>query len=345
MMLDPRLTYWLRGTDGQNFGDYLAQFFLKNAFCYPKLEADQFQLVGSVLDPRVIREDLRHVVGSQPGTIAYWCCGARSDRSIPAELRAQVKIFGVRGPLTRDALALPASTVMGDPGFLLPLLHERQPGSNCTGKSICIAHVLDPRSEQELLGLSGAELIVNPVIAGNDTALRKLLDDIASASFVLTASLHGAIVAAAYGVPFCFWDNGHLDVPFKWNDLAASIGIPAAFAPNLEAGQALWARDIQPVYRPPKLSPILAVAPFTTQPDLMLRALASDGLIASDAARDVSRAWQDSIAAAAVSEEALIEHSILYRANRARIFDSLKRASSRLYFRWRDRLRRLVKGS
>jgi hypothetical protein len=98
------------------------------------------------------------------------------------------------------------------------------------GRTICIPHIHEPKPHDELLRLSGAELILSPEIDASEDALRDLLDKIASAEFVLTGSLHGAIIACAYKRPFAFWDSGHVDVPFKWEDFARSVNIPAIFA-------------------------------------------------------------------------------------------------------------------
>jgi hypothetical protein len=38
--------------------------------------------------------------------------------------------------------------------------------------------------------------------------LSRLIDKIASASLVLAGSLHSAVVACAYGVPFAFYNSG-----------------------------------------------------------------------------------------------------------------------------------------
>ena len=321
--LDDRIDYFIKFAPTQNFGDYLPELFCKELLAYPRIDADMFRLVGSVIDERWVRRDLSRTNGHVAGLIAYWCCGARSAAGLTQQTRAHCRFFGIRGPLSRDALDLPADTVMGDPGLLAPLLHRPTPHPRTSGKAICIPHIQDGRSRDALLALSGADCLVHPEIAASEAALRDLLDQIASADFVLSASLHGAIVAAAYGRPFCFWDNGHLDVPFKWSDFARSIGIDAVFAANMTDARSIWAAFAPHIVIPP-LAPILEVAPFTPQPHALLRALAHDSHDATLAAA------ADTVAIAAArrrSETCADQHgsSDLRRARKTLSYDLQRR--------------------
>lgn len=339
---EPRLHYWLRGASHQNFGDYLAQFFLNTLLEYPKIEADVFQFVGSVMDMPSIERDLRRVNGAFEGYAAYWCCGARSAEPLPARFFDHALVFGVRGPLSRAALGLSDATVMGDPGFLLPLLHKARRDARTRGRTICIPHILDARGEAELLAASGADLLVSPSIRGDDAHLRLLLDEIASADFVLTASLHGAVVAIAYGVPFAFWDNGHLDVPFKWNDLAASIGIDAHFARDVAGGRRDHAERFLPHYRPLKLAPLLAVCPFTINPAVMLRAMVADGLVTTEAAQAVDAAYVQVASVGPLAPTEQHRHSASERVGQRSLSRLVRRRAHLLYRRTRSSVGRIV---
>lgn len=274
--LDERIAYFVKFAPVQNFGDYLPEAICKTLLGPPRIDADMFRLIGSVISDDWIRRDLGQRNGHLAGLIAFWCCGARGTAPLSPEVAACCRFFGVRGPLTRDVLNLPGDTVMGDPGLLAPLFHEPAPHPETQGKAIAIPHIHDLRPADDLLALSGADVLVHPEIAASEAALNDILDRIASADFVLTASLHGAIIAAAYRRPFAFWGNGHLDVPFKWDDFAGSIGLTSQFAGDLAAGRALYDR-LASAIRLPSLAPILAVSPFQPKPEAMLRALAHDG--------------------------------------------------------------------
>ena len=274
---DERIQYFIKFDTTQNFGDYLPELFCKALLLHPKVEADIFRLVGSVIDERWIRRDLRKAVGTPDGLMAFWGCGKRDVTPISAEVLDKCLFFGVRGPLTRDALGLPASTVLGDPGLLAPLLFQPEGEAGRSGRTICVPHTHDTLSPAELLTLSGCDSLVSPVVDGSEAGLLGILQQIWDASFVLTGSLHAAIIAFAYGRPFAFWDTGHVDAPFKWNDFATSVGLPDTFVGALAEGQALYRDVLEPARRPLPLTPMLDVCPFQVRPSMLVKALAHDG--------------------------------------------------------------------
>lgn len=278
---DPRVIHWRKGEDEQNFGDYLSNYFLDRMLRYPKLEVDAFHLVGSVIDDNQIRRVLRHAGASDDGTVAFWACGIRDEAGIAPELKEQTLFFGVRGPISREALELPADTPLGDPGLLLPVIRPA-PAEETPGRTYCIPHFLDTRSDAELLAMSGADDLLRPNVANNLAALETVIDAIASAEFVLSASLHGAIIACAYGRPFAFWDNGYLDLPLKWRDFSLSAGFEASFHTNIAEGRTAYEKHIEPHVSLPPLVPILDVCPFTIAPEMLLRALVVDGRLDGD---------------------------------------------------------------
>ncbi|PDT50410.1 polysaccharide pyruvyl transferase family protein [Sinorhizobium fredii] len=273
--MDARVTYFIRGAAQQNFGDYLPELIFKECLTYPKIDADAFRLVGSVIEDRWIRRDLRRVNGHVGGVIAYWCCGARRESSLSSKTLSHCRFFGVRGPLTRDLLNLPASTVLGDPGLLVPLLHRTSLHPHTKGKMVCMPHTHDRKSDDEMLRISGADVLIHPRVIATEAALRELMDKIASAGFLLTGSLHGAILACAFKRPFAFWDNGHVDIPFKWHDFAASINMPAIFVRNVAEGIEFY-DSVAKKISVPTLTEILDVCPFVVRPSLLLRAMAYD---------------------------------------------------------------------
>jgi hypothetical protein len=274
--------YWRQDQpDGlQNFGDYLTELFLEELFGAPCWPADVYYLVGSVIREQRIRRALAEFqTGPSLARLAFWGCGARDADGLAADVMPHLTFLGVRGPLTRDALGLPPETVLGDPGLLLPLLVPRP--NTVTTPSLCITHFHEPRESLDIQRQTGVDTVTPAALPRSLPALKALIRQIAGAGFVLSGSLHGAIAACAYGVPFAFFDSGYIDVPFKWRDFAASVGIPTVFARSLAEGRAMHADLIAPAYRPVLLTPLLHVAPFHVRPDIMLRAMAHDGLLPS----------------------------------------------------------------
>ncbi len=271
-----KIRWWRQGQESQNFGDFLSKFLWDNFATEALVRADVYRLIGSVIDDWIIDDDLESVGKADCGRVAFWCCGMREDKSLRPESRARCIFCGVRGPLTRDILELPLHTAIGDPAFLLPLIHTPKVSRRTKGKTVCSPHILDPSSDEDLVASTGADLIVRASIANSLNALVETLDDLASAEFVLAGSLHSAVVACAYGVPFCYLDRGHVDIPFKWRDFSASIRVGTFFVDNIAEGQRIYETAIRPRLNKPLLFPILAAAPFRVRPDALLRAALND---------------------------------------------------------------------
>jgi len=272
----PHLIWWLQGQECQNFGDYLTEFLWNNLAEEMRVPGDGYRLIGSAIDEAIIDRDLRGLGKWERGRIVFWCCGLRDGKPLGPEFVARSVFCGVRGPLTRDALNLPPSTPFGDPALLLPLLHEPIPHERTNGKTVCLPHFLDENSEGRLLEMTGADVIVRPSVANSPEALTEILDEISSADFVLAGSLHAAIAACAYGVPFCYFDSGYVDLPFKWRDFSASVNIGTSFVDNVAEGRKIYETTIRPRLHRPLLFPILAAAPFRVRPPQLLRAALHD---------------------------------------------------------------------
>lgn len=276
--------YWRQDMVGelQNFGDFLSELLLARLFVLPTFSAGAYHLIGSVITEEQIRSDLCKLdLNRTKEQVAFWCCGMRGSYPLSEWALAHARFFGVRGPLTRNALGLPTETVVGDPGLLAPLLHPA-PARSTRGEALCILHILDPRSSDDVLQETGADRVIRAGIPGTYKALRNFMEMLATADFVLSGALHGAIVACAYGVPFAFYDSGYIDVPFKWMDFAASVNLPCIFAKTIVEGRNIHAQHLAPAYKPRPLTPILAVAPFSLRHEMLLRAMHYDGHVTSE---------------------------------------------------------------
>lgn len=269
--------HWWREFDQvQNFGDYLGCYLhdrLAIASDIP-IAADSCRLIGSVIDDFIVEQDIATAANNPDARIAFWGCGARESRPLAPGNAARSIFLGVRGPLTRDLLGLPTTTALGDPAFLLPLVFA--PPRSPSGPTICVPHINDQQSDDAVAAMTGVDEIVRPTIPASFDDLEDMIGKIASASFVLAGSLHAAIVACAYDVPFCPWAADHLDLPFKWRDFSASIGIGAFFARDLAEARRLWDAAMRERIVKPCLVPILASAPFAVQTPFLVEAEISD---------------------------------------------------------------------
>jgi len=196
-----------------NFGDDL------NALVWPALaphlfapgEEDRgFVGIGTILGmPNVTH---RHLDVMSSGTgydpISHW-----ADR--------QVTFPCVRGPVTTHVLGLDAGLAVTDGAVLCPLvpaLPQRRGG----GEHIAVIphfQTLAFPGWQEACTMAGLTL-VDP-----RHPPQAVIRAIAAARLVLTESLHGAILADTYGIPWLpFATSGNFCMP-KWIDWASSVGV------------------------------------------------------------------------------------------------------------------------
>ena len=279
VLLNNSLPYWLKGEGRQNFGDYLTEFFLDRLFYRVGLPAKVTHIIGSVMDERWLAiqpdNDLS-VTGSRSTQTIFWGCGLRHEASLSSESQNRCTILSVRGPLSRSALRLGAGVPVGDPALLLPALYRPKPCPATTGRRILVPHFLERQPDDELLAMTGCDMLLRPAILPHIAAIEEFIDQLASAEFVLAGALHAAIVAAAYGRGFGYWDSGAIDIPFKWRDFSASVDIPCVFHPTLDPAQDHYRSCIEPRLKVPPLFPMLAVAPFPVRQDALARVLKGD---------------------------------------------------------------------
>lgn len=268
--------WWKPSRDRENLGDFLSRYLLEGLFSEPRIKADIYCLIGSVITRERIEKSCQTPSAHAGFRIAFWCCGCRDETGLPPDLRSHAIILGARGPLTAGVLGLPRDTPIGDPALLLPLIYTPQISAKTAGKTLFIPHVYQALkfSETDLLLRSGADVMLSPLVNSTAGDVEDFIDQLCSSSFILTSSLHGAIIAAAYGVPFSFFDCGFVDVPFKWRDFSASAGFGTYFPRTVDQARAVYEQLIRDYIQLPPLAPILDVAPFSARNEVKSRALA-----------------------------------------------------------------------
>lgn len=118
-------------------------------------------------------------------------------------------IRAIRGPLTRQALLAfieDVPEIYGDPAILMPLIY---PGKKLEKKYqvSLITHHQHPIENTELHQIS---------ILTRDYSF--FIDEILRSELVVSSSLHGIILAEAYGVPAIWLNNGPKEQVFKFID-------------------------------------------------------------------------------------------------------------------------------
>ncbi|RAI54624.1 polysaccharide pyruvyl transferase family protein [Roseicella frigidaeris] len=138
----------------------------------------------------------------------------------------QVEYWCVRGPVSARVLGLPAERALTDGAILTPLVAGFPQAATGTGGTLVVPHfqTLDHPGWPEVARLTGYELL-DP--RGTPEAV---IARIAGARLVLTESLHGAILADVYGIPWIAFATSKNFGISKWVDWTLSLGRDFALA-------------------------------------------------------------------------------------------------------------------
>lgn len=222
-------------TTNRNYGDALGYWMpillgIPQGRLLPKRKVFQcqyrqginLQMVGSTLGDM----DSRSVV-----------CGAGAIEQHQHFPEKPLKVLSVRGPLTRNILlqqGIECPPVYGDPAMLLPLFYQpvkRKPKYRLG----VIPHYVDKETEgvKHLLQSPSTHLIDILLPSNGLTQMsiarywKEWIDELCSCAVIVSSSLHGLILAEAYGIPTVWAEFSH-EVNgngFKFRDYYASIGI------------------------------------------------------------------------------------------------------------------------
>lgn len=189
----------------KNFGDAMNPWFWEHFLPNLKSTGDDsiiFSGIGSVLNDRL-------PIGSQ--NIVFGSGAGYGDAPSPRNW----KFYAVRGPRTAGAFGL-TDIAFGDPAILLPRMLPVEKDSNP-------ATIFVPHRESGALGGWKAPCAAAGIkYVDPQTDFVEVVRSIGRAKLVITESLHGAIVADAYRVPWIPVVVFHSH-PFKWHDWTESL--------------------------------------------------------------------------------------------------------------------------
>ncbi|MFD0977930.1 polysaccharide pyruvyl transferase family protein [Salinimicrobium gaetbulicola] len=213
--------YWsshkhIKGENWDNFGDALVPFLVekisgKKVSWHPLRSSKTnkvYIVIGSILE----------LVGTDN---IVWGAGIiKSNAQI-----ANANILAVRGPISYSrvlASGIKMKKIWGDPALLLPYYFSASKKAQ-SNKTLVIPHYVDFEEAKNLLS-ANENLELVDLKKGN---LEEIISEIAGARLILSSSLHGLIVAHAYGVP-AIWVKFTDDLDgddIKFNDYFLSVGI------------------------------------------------------------------------------------------------------------------------
>lgn len=206
-------SYWWAGQ--RNFGDLVTPYLVRRITGRTAINTHGLDL-GSV-DVLCSTGSILH--GLRSGNYTVWGSGFIKpiDRST-----AIARLHALRGPLSGEVakgLGWQDPGKYGDPALLLPLL---VPAGNLRtrGKVVVVPHyaLLDSTSSTH-----PEACVVSPM-----QEVEEVASCISDAELVIASSLHGLIVAQAYGRPWV-WLRDHRDAlhggDFKFHDFFSSLGV------------------------------------------------------------------------------------------------------------------------
>ncbi|SEL08082.1 Polysaccharide pyruvyl transferase [Roseivivax marinus] len=203
-----------------NFGDALSGIVTAFASGREVVHADpksaEVFAVGSIL--QIVRRT--HPEGRAGGD-RPWVWGSGTLKPIRLDFVPHVRFAALRGPITESLLGVDVNGVYGDPGLLVAdALGDRPEREDRVGLVPHLAHVDGP----EVAALLKADPRLKLIDVRQDAAT--VCREIGACAHVLSSSLHGLVVADAYGVPNTWLDPAgiHKSPRLKFYDYAAGIG-------------------------------------------------------------------------------------------------------------------------
>jgi pyruvyltransferase len=204
------LFYWAPSDDTQNFGDHLSAVIVNRLLSY----------FNHVLDEAVAQPARLLAVGSilhfaRDGD-TIWGTGVNGKVQVSEHRFRTLDVRAVRGPITREFLmkrGIAVPEIYGDPALLLPRLFPGRFRASGQRPYVVVPNLHD------LETLSRESNIVSPLLAWN-TCVERILE----ASFVISSSLHGLVIAEAFGIPARHLRITETEHMLKYQDYALGTG-------------------------------------------------------------------------------------------------------------------------
>lgn len=205
--------FWVEcGTAGRwtNFGDWYSQVLVR------AISGDEVERVDKPEDADLVAVgSLLHLVpGSYAGSI--WGTGIIAEEQ--KMLYPWAKIYALRGKLTAQRLGIKKDIPLGDPLLLL-----QRPKIEPRFELGIAPHYVDFENVEiwNLARRNESVLVIDPLA-------RDAPERIASCKNIISSSLHGLVVADAYGIPnlhVLFSDGKISGNTFKFRDYYSALGI------------------------------------------------------------------------------------------------------------------------
>ncbi|WP_137167934.1 polysaccharide pyruvyl transferase family protein [Salinimonas lutimaris] len=148
-----------------------------------------------------------------------WGTGLNKKMDDKVNKFASLDVRAVRGPLTRKYLmdrGIDVPEIYGDPAILLPYFYPKALMEKADKQDyIVINHMNDDMSKYN----GHEDKLVTPMQYPGS-----FIEAIVNSKLVISSSLHGVIIAEAYGVPAIFFDSQSGESMFKYEDYFQGTG-------------------------------------------------------------------------------------------------------------------------
>lgn len=206
------LYYWKPPQGGLNFGDHLSKIVVS------KILAD----LNHSLEEETKEQRNLFAVGSvihfAQDNDVIWGSGVNGKVDVSEHTFKDLDVRAVRGPLTRDFLlerGIAVPEIYGDPALLLPSIFPQRFEAQKEKSYVVVPNLHDLKIAVEQKWKN----VVSPMASWN-----RCITEIMEAEFVIASSLHGLIIAEAYGIPARYIRLSETENLFKYNDYMMGTG-------------------------------------------------------------------------------------------------------------------------
>ncbi|WP_199635215.1 polysaccharide pyruvyl transferase family protein [Serratia sp. PAMC26656] len=207
--------FWWEPKDGiHNAGDHLAKVIVQQMLTLRDKE---------ILDKESSKNKLLSI-----GSVMHfanegdciWGTGVNGKISLDKLNFTNLDVRAVRGPKTRKVLqdkGINVPEIYGDPALLLPSLFDKKIliDENLKTEILVIPHMNEDIRKYDKY---------SSVLCSPRQGALSFTRRIVNSSFVVSSSLHGVIIAEAYGIPAVFLDGESGESMFKYDDYYNGTG-------------------------------------------------------------------------------------------------------------------------
>lgn len=186
--------YWYRGSV-MNIGDEIAPYLVSKILDLCPTSIPTTPVAEPCKSPRDVLISVGSVLRLSGKNTLVWGAGIRN---IDQDVAAAKRFYAVRGPITYrrlKQLGYECADIFGDPAILLPRYY--QPRAVKRYQLGIVPHLMDYSNIKNRLPESKAILLVD--VRTNN--IENIIEQLASCETLVSSSLHGIILAVAYGIP------------------------------------------------------------------------------------------------------------------------------------------------